>query len=89
MLPILYCNSLYWKKLNKCQPVSGRVCITHNGPAIRGVCVAERTEAVGRKAASGQSPGTAVVERSMARFLESWYKAAGLYECRGTNELSE
>ena len=60
-----------------------------NGPAIRGVCVAERTEAVGRKSATGQSPGTAVVERSMARFLESWYRFSGLYECRGTNILSD
>ena len=24
----------------------------------------------------------------MARFLASWYKLSGLYECRGTNELS-
>jgi len=38
------------------------------------------------------------VERSMpcldeakteARFLELWYKATGLYECRGTNEISD
>jgi hypothetical protein len=40
-------------------------------------------------AASGKSPLTSQNERSMARFLESWYKDAGLYECRGTSELSD
>ena len=36
--------------------------MTTNGPPVELVSVAERTEAVGRKAESGQSPGTAEVE---------------------------
>jgi len=27
--------------------------------------------------------------KTEARFLELWYKATGLYECRGTNEISD
>ena len=38
-----------------------------------------------QEVSSGISPDTSRNERSMARFLESWHKAAGLYECRGTN----
>jgi hypothetical protein len=43
---------------------------------------------------AGQGPGTlARIEsrrkEGMARFLASWYKLSGLYECRGTNELSD
>ena len=43
---------------------------------------------------TGQNHGTLAriesrCKEGMARFLESWYKAAGLYECRGTNELNE
>jgi hypothetical protein len=49
---------------------SVRGCRMHyNGPAIKCVNAAERTEAVCRKASSGQNPGTAVVERSTAHFL--------------------
>jgi len=32
--------------------------MAHNGPAIKGVCVGLRMEAVSRKVNSGQSPGT-------------------------------
>jgi hypothetical protein len=40
-------------------------------------------------ASTGQGPGTLASKLSrckegMARFLESWYKFSGLYECRGT-----
>ncbi len=31
----------------------------------------------------------AVIERSMARFLPSWYNFSGLHECRGTMLLDE
>jgi hypothetical protein len=43
---------------------------------------------------AGQGPGTLAriesrCKEGMARFLESWYKPSGLYECRGTNEISD
>jgi hypothetical protein len=61
-----------------------------NGPAIKAVCVTRRE----RRAVPSTRDGTfARIEsrrkEGMARFLASWYKAAGLYECRGTNELSD
>jgi hypothetical protein len=37
-----------------------------------------------QEVSSGISPGTSWNERSMARFLESWYKLSELNECRGT-----
>ena len=60
--------------------------MAYNGPAIKAVCVTRRQ----RRAGSGT---LARIEsrrkEGMARFLASWYKVSGLYECRGTNELSD
>ncbi len=63
--------------------------INHNGPAIKGVCVAERAEAGESNPSKRDMPSEAVVERSMARFLPSWYKLYGVDECRGTRSLNE
>jgi hypothetical protein len=74
-----------------------------NGPAIKGVSVAERMKAGAEKLSRGRVlvPARAErlkialwailakepvcgVERSMARFLASWYRFLGVYEYRGT-----
>jgi len=64
--------------------IYGVVHLAANGPAIKGVSVAERLEAGGdcpliaRQFFGGRN------ERSMARFLPSSCKLFELYECRGT-----
>jgi hypothetical protein len=74
-----------------------------NGPAIKGVSVAERVKAGAVSPNRGNVPAPARaerlkialwailakepacgLERTMARFLASWYKAAGVHEYRGT-----
>jgi hypothetical protein len=77
--------------------------ICANGPAIKGVSVAERVQAGAVLPNRGNVPAPARaerlkialwailakepacgLERSMARFLASWYRFSGLYEYRGT-----
>ena len=64
--------------------------ISYNGPAIKAVCVGRREcRSCPVYPASGGTTKLSRHKEAMARFLESWYKLSGLYEYRGTNELSD
>ena len=61
-----------------------------NGPAIKLVGVAERMEAVTRKALlfRAGTRHTAIMSEAWRVFLQSRYKFSEFYECRGTNFIS-
>ncbi|MCX6300962.1 MAG: hypothetical protein NTW82_02150, partial [Bacteroidia bacterium] len=59
-----------------------------NGPAIRGVCVAERMEVVITNPIQGTSCYTTVMNEAWRVFLQSGYKLPDVYECRVTSLIS-
>ena len=62
----------------------GLVLIHHNGPAIKGGCVADRTEAGARKPDAGIVLVSSRSERSMARVFAAMQEFFGPMSCRGT-----
>ena len=58
--------------------------LTHNGPAIKAFCVAERMKAGAEKLNRGKALVHSRNEQPMARFLPSSCKFFEFYECRGT-----
>jgi hypothetical protein len=55
-----------------------------NGPAIKGVSVAERVKAGAEKLSRGRVPAPAGRSEAWRGFCKSRYNFAGLYECRLT-----
>ncbi len=63
--------------------------MTHNGPAIKCVCVAERMKAGAVMPNRGNVLAPAGMSEAWRGFWRHGTNFSGVYECRGTNELSD
>ena len=62
--------------------------MAYNGPAIKGVCVAERMEAGAVLCHRGRVPLPAGMNEAWRIFCRPGTKVVELYECRGTRFIA-